>query len=202
MAEPETSKSRDRPPVPKPSEITALLNDAETSREAMDEVFRAVYSELKRLAQSVLGGSGSNTLNATALVHEAYAKLISGSELNINGRQHFYALCGRTMRYIVIDHARSRLSAKRGGGHYQVTWNEDRLVDLSRPESLLALDAALTALEKLDPRLVELLHYRVFAGMSLPEIAPLFGVGVRQLQRDWKRAQIWITEVLDEGIEE
>jgi len=202
MADSEGIESDGESSVPNPSEITSLLNDAETSREAMDEVFQAVYSELKRLAQSVLGGSGNNTLNATALVHEAYAKLISGSELNINGRQHFYALCGRTMRYIVIDHARSRLSAKRGGGQHQVTWNEDRLVDLDRPESLLALDAALTSLEKLDPRMVELLHYRVFAGMSLEEIAPLFGVGVRQLQRDWRRAQIWITEVLNEGIED
>lgn len=202
MAEPGEIAPQDSSSVSSPSDITVLLNDAGSSREAMDEVFKTVYSELKRLAQNVLSGSGSNTLNATALVHEAYAKLITGSELNVNGRQHFYALCGRTMRYIVIDHARSRLSAKRGGGQYQVTWFDDRLVDMSRPESLLALDGALTALEKLDPRLVELIHYRVFAGMSLQEIGPLFGVGVRQLQRDWKRAEIWITELLDEGIEE
>ncbi len=202
MAEPGEIAPQDSSSVSSPSDITVLLNDAGSSREAMDEVFKTVYSELKRLAQNVLSGSGSNTLNATALVHEAYAKLITGSELNVNGRQHFYALCGRTMRYIVIDHARSRLSAKRGGGQYQVTWFDDRLVDMGRPESLLALDGALTALEKLDPRLVELIHYRVFAGMSLQEIGPLFGVGVRQLQRDWKRAEIWITELLDEGIEE
>lgn len=185
-----------------PAAITAILNDSDASSRTLDRVFVSVYGELKRLAHYVLGGPGGQTLNATALVHEAYAKLISSEDLTINGRQHFYALCGRTMRFVVIDHARKRLSEKRGGGMNQITWNEDQLIDFENPESLLALDSALSQLEALDARLVELVHYRVFAGMELNEIAPLLGVGIRQLQRDWKRAQIWITEALSEGFDE
>lgn len=184
-----------------PAAITAILNNSSSSRQALDRVFVSVYGELKRLAQYVLGGPGSQTLNATALVHETYAKLISSQDLSVSGRQHFYALCGRTMRFIVIDHARKRLAEKRGGGMHQVTWNESQLIDFEHPESLLALDCALTQLETLDARLVELIHYRVFAGMELTEIAPLLEVGIRQLQRDWKRAQIWITEAMNEGID-
>lgn len=187
---------------PEPESITAILNNTQaTSQEALDQVFSSIYAELKQMAQGVLKGSVNNTLNSTALVHEAYAKLVCAEEVTVNGRQHFYALCSRIMRQIVIDHARKKLSMKRGGGQFQVTWQEDLMIDLSRPESLLSLDHALTQLEALDQRLVDLIHYRVFAGLELSEIAPLQGVTIRQLQRDWQRARVWVTEALGEGIE-
>ncbi|MCB1589335.1 MAG: sigma-70 family RNA polymerase sigma factor [Xanthomonadales bacterium] len=181
-----------------PASVTAILNDGGASREAMDQVFALVYGELRRLAARVLGQGGGATLNATGLVHEAYAKLISSESLNVSGRQHFYSLCARTMRQIVIDQARSKLSARHGGGLHAITLSDSGLIDLARPESLVALDAALDRLERQDPRLVELLQYRVFAGMELSEIAPLLGVTIRQLQRDWQRARIWITAALDD----
>jgi RNA polymerase sigma factor (TIGR02999 family) len=183
------------PPEP-PTSVTAALNAAGSGREGLDQVFGLVYAELKRIASRVLAQSAHSTLNPTALVHEVYAKLIGSEELDLQGRQHFYALCARTMRHVVVDHARSRCAGKRGGGEAVVPLADDDAIDMSQPETLVALDLALDRLEQRDPRLVELLHYRVFAGMELAEIAPLFGVTVRQLQRDWQRARIWIADAL------
>lgn len=182
--------------TPSDGSVTAILNAAGSGREGLDQVFGLVYVELKRIALRVLGQSGQSTLNPTALVHEVYAKLIGSDSLGVQGRQHFYALCARTMRQIVVDHARGRCADKRGGGQAMAALTEDGAIDVSQPETLVALDIALDRLEERDPRLVELLHYRVFAGMELGEIAPLFGVTVRQLQRDWQRARIWIADAL------
>jgi RNA polymerase sigma factor (TIGR02999 family) len=179
-----------------PTSVTAVLNAAGSGRAGLDQVFGLVYAELKRIASRVLAQSAQSTLNPTALVHEVYAKLIGSEQLGLQGRQHFYSLCARTMRQIVVDHARNRCAGKRGGGEAMVALTDDGAIDVSQPETLVALDVALDRLEQRDPRLVELLHYRVFAGMELAEIAPLFGVTVRQLQRDWQRARIWIADAL------
>jgi len=181
-----------------PTSVTEILNAALDRQDALDRAFGCVYPELKRIAYRVLGSGGHATLNPTSLVHEAYAKLIGGETLSLGGRQHFYALCARTMRQIVVDYARSRMSAKRGGGIAALPLNEDGVAELASPETILALDLALDWIEQRDPRLVTLLHYRVFAGMELPEIALLMGVTTRQLQRDWQRARIWMTEALVE----
>lgn len=179
------------------TEVSAALNGASDARLALNQVFELVYAELRRIAQGVLGATpGAVTLNATALVHEAYAKLIGSAGLDLKGRQHFYSLCARTMRQIVIDHARRRLAGKRGSGAIAVELREDGVIDLARPESLVALDHALERLAERDPRLVEILQYRLFAGMELSEIAPLFGVTLRQIQRDWQRARIWLVDSL------
>lgn len=183
-------------------QVTAILSaahgDGGLQREDLDRLFGLIYVELRRIAARTLGPGQGATLNPTALVHEAYAKLIGGNPLDIEGRRHFLALCARVMRQIVIDHARGRCADKRGGGAAALELDENDPLDLSRPESLLALDRALERLETRDPRLVQLLHYRVFAGLELAEIAPLLQVTVRQLQRDWQRARIWlIDEMLD-----
>lgn len=181
-----------------PTSVTEILNAALDRQDALDRAFGCVYPELKRIAYRVLGSGADSTLSPTSLVHEAYAKLIGGETLSLGGRQHFYALCARTMRQIVVDYARSRMSAKRGGGIAALPLNEDGVAELASPETILALDLALDWIEQRDPRLVTLLHYRVFAGMELAEIAPLMGVTTRQLQRDWQRARIWMTEALVE----
>lgn len=178
------------------TEVTALLNAAGSNRESLDQVFGLVYAELKRIAARVLSQAAPSTLNPTALVHEVYAKLIGSEQLGLQGRQHFYSLCARTMRQIVIDHARGRCAGKRGGGQPHAVLTDDGAIDVSHPETLVALDVALERLAQRDPRLVELLQYRVFAGLEMIEIAPLLGVTVRQLQRDWQRARIWIADAL------
>lgn len=176
--------------------ITAILNSAANTREGLDEVFATVYLELKPLARRMLAGGPGATLTPTVLVHEAYAKLIGSAHLSVAGRRHFFALCARTMRQIVVDHARSRMSGKRGGGRATVGLTDQGLIDIARPESLVAMDEALQWLEQLDPRLVEVIQFRVFAGLPLPEIAALLDLSTRQLQRDWQRGRAWLAEAL------
>ena len=182
-----------------PAAITRVLNGADSSRDSLDRVFSLVYSELKPIARRMLANSRHQTLSPTVIVHEAYAKLIGSESLSIAGRKHFYALCARTMRQIVVDYARSRMAAKRGSGQVMASFDEEGVIDLARPESLVAMDEALRWLEERDPRLGELVHLRVYVGMPLPEIADLMQVTPRQLQRDWQRARAWLTEALLEG---
>ncbi len=182
-------------------ELTQILNSADNTQERLSLAFNAVYNELRHLAGYVLKGRGSDaTLNATSLVHETYARLIGSEKLSITGRRHFFSLCARVMRNILTDYARRNMADKRGGGVANVPLTEDGAIDASKPESIAALDEALTWLEERDPRLVELLQLRIYAGLELPEIAPLLDVSVRQLQRDWSRAQVWLSDALNRGI--
>ena len=181
---------------PHHADITRILNDAASTRDGLDQVFGAVYAELKPVARRLLASSHGGTFSPTVLVHEAYAKLIGGAALNLEGRRHFFALCARTMRQIVVDHARARSADKRGGGRAAVSLDEEGVIDLARPESVLALDEALAWLSERDERLVQLIDLRVYAGLELSEIASLLEVGERQLQRDWQRGRAWLTEAL------
>lgn len=180
-------------------ELTRLLNDAGSARDGLDAAFNLVYNQLKRVAVGVLGPAGNQTLNATSLVHEAWVKLIDVDTLSLDGRKHFFALCARTMRQIVTDHARRRLASKRGGGQVVLPLTEDGAIDLGRPEAVVAMDQAMTWLGERNERLMQLLELRVYGGLSLEQIAPLQGVTVRQLQRDWLRARAWLIEALDES---
>ena len=176
--------------------ITRILNESGDSSAALERVFTLVYAELKPIARRMLAGSRHHTLSPTVMVHEAYAKLIGSETLNIEGRRHFFALCARTMRQIVVDYARSRVTDKRGGGQAMASFDEEGVIDLARPESLVAMDEALRWMEDHDPRLVNLIHLRVYVGMELAEISELLEVTPRQLQRDWLRARAWLSEAL------
>jgi len=179
-----------------PASITYLLNSADDDLEGLNQVFGAVYAELKPIARNILSKSQQNTLTPTVVLHEAYAKLIGSENLNLQGRRHFFALCARTMRQIVVDYARSRMSAKRSPDQPLASLNNEGVIDFEHPESLVAMGEALQWLEDRDPRLVELIHLRIYAGLSLDEIAPLMEVTTRQLQRDWQRGRVWMTEAL------
>ena len=150
---------------------------------SFDVVYAAAYDELRRIARGQRYRGPAVTLTTTALVHEVYAKLIGSEQLGLQGRQHFYSLCARTMRQIVIDHARGRCAGKRGGGQPHAVLTDDGAIDVSHPETLVALDVALERLAQRDPRLVELLQYRVFAGLEMIEIAPLAFMRGRTLSR-------------------
>lgn len=178
--------------------ITEILNSVD-GREGVDQVFSRLYVELKPIARRLLAGARGETISPTVLVHEAYAKLIGSEVLNVTGRRHFFALCARIMRQIVVDYARGKLADKRGGGQATVALTDEGVIDISRPESLVAMDEALEWLEQHDPRLVELIHLRVYAGLELPDIAPMLEVTTRQLQRDWQRARAWLSEALLES---
>lgn len=182
-----------------PAEITRLLNAADDQHDALDQVFVMVYDELKPIARNLLARSRHQTLSPTVVVHEAYAKLIGTESLSISGRRHFFALCARTMRQIVVDYARSQLADKRGAGARAVELTDEGVIDFDNPESQLAMDQALKWLEARDPRLVELIHLRVYVGLDLAEIGELLEVTPRQLQRDWQRARAWLGEALLQG---
>jgi RNA polymerase sigma factor (TIGR02999 family) len=178
------------------SDLTRLLAGDLEGPAALDQAFALVYAELKAIAHRALARSAEGTLCTTALVHETYARLAGDAAPDLRGRKHFYALCARAMRQIVIDHARRRQAQKRGDGRPVLELMDGDAVDYAQPDTLVALDAALDALERHDPRLVELLHQRLFAGLDLGQIAELQGIGLRQAQRDWQRARLWLHHTL------
>jgi RNA polymerase sigma factor (TIGR02999 family) len=163
----------------------------------LSRVFPVVYEELRRIAhRALLRARGSATLSTTALVNETYLKLAGHADLDLEGRKHLFALCARAMRQIVVDHARRRHADKRGG---EPAWSLDTLDadSADRPETVVALDEALTALAERDPRLVRLIEYRVFGGLDSAGIAELLGLSPRSVQREWLRARAWVGRALD-----
>lgn len=173
--------------------VTALIEAAGSGdAAALKALFTRVYDELKLLARRQLAASAGHTLNTTGLVHEAYMKLAQPAGGKLHNRTHFFALAAKAMRQIVIDHARARLTEKRGGENlHLVTLDEAAGIadsDLG-PDELLRLDRALTALEAEEPRLSDLVELRFFAGLSLSDIATLREISERTLNRDWRRAK-------------
>lgn len=177
-------------------EVTRLLEDCRGGDPvARDRLFALVYQELKRIARRQSRGQREATLSTTALVHETFVRLAAHESIAAGSREHFFALCARAMRQVVIDHARRRHAGKRGFGLNFALDENDAAVDAD-PAMLLALDESLAQLEAHDPRLVQLVELRAFAGLSPDAIAELLGVTVRTVQRDWLRARAWLDAAL------
>ena len=171
-------------------EITELLQAARSGdAPALDLVFAKVYPTLRALAGARMRGAvGETTLSPTALVHETYIKLIGAHHLDLADHHHFFACAARAMRQILIDHARARASQRRGGALAKV--DLDHVDVASEPDhDLLDLDAALDNLEAIDSSLRELVEMRVFAGMTLEQLAQITGRSLRSVNRDWQRAR-------------
>ena len=172
-------------------EVTRLLRSArEGEPAALERLVPLVYEDLRRLARRQLGYErGERTLNPTALVHESYFKL-SGGALAAEDRAHFLALAARAMRQVLVDHARERNAAKRGGGLWErTTLTDGAWVRELSPDDLLALD---DALESLPPRQRQIVECRFFGGMEDREIAAALGVSERTVLRDWAKARAWL----------
>jgi len=168
--------------------------------DALDALYAQVYDQLRRMAHDQRARQGaSETLNTTALVHEAYLRLSESDAAAWNDRAHFLALAARAMRFVVVDHARARLADKRGGGAHAVSFDEEQLPPEHRSEHILAIDEALTRLEGHDARLGQLVQLRFFAGLSYPEIAEATGLSVPTVKRDWARARAWLYRFMTEG---
>jgi RNA polymerase sigma factor (TIGR02999 family) len=189
-------------------DITGLLQAwSAGQREAGDQVFSRVYRELRRLARAqLLRGRPGDTLNTTAVVHEAYLKLIDRDRVTVGDRQHFFSLAARAMRQIIVDHARHRLAQKRGGGarHTDVGDNlpdgrPDAAAALQRAAEVLAVDAALSKLAVLDPRLARIVELRFFGGLDVPEAAEALDISPRTLKRDWRKAKAYLFRELAAG---
>lgn len=170
--------------------------------DALEGLFPLVYDELRRIAHRHLArrGRDGQTLTTTALVHETYLKLVDATRASWSDRAHFFALASRAMRFILVDHARSRVSAKRGGeAQVDLSLNETHVAAADRPEHLLAIDEALTALGQQSERLSQLVHYRFFGGMEYEEIAAVTGLSVPTVKRDWARARAWLYDFMREA---
>lgn len=168
-------------------------------RSALDELFRLLYDELKEIAgRQRRRWHGNYTLDTTALLHEAYLKLVGRSSLDVEGRAHFRALSARAMRHILCDYARDRGAKKRGGALERLTPEELDVpagkVEFTERESerLVALDEALHRLEAVDPRQSGVVECRFFGGLTVEETAMALGISPRTVKRDWAVAQAWL----------
>ncbi len=173
-------------------EITRLLEKwREGDRQAADRLFPLLYRELRALAHRQLARRGSgDSLVTTALVHEAYLKLVGRSRASIEDRRHFFAISSRVMRGILVDQARKRSSEKRGGKADRLPLDERKLPVAERAAQVVALDEALGGLEELEPGLSQVVELRFFGGLSVEEAAEVLDVSPRTVKRRWRRARI------------
>jgi RNA polymerase sigma factor (TIGR02999 family) len=180
------------------ADITAWLDAArEGDRDALDRVLATLYQELHTMARRQLAGQHGQTLDATALVHEAYLKLIGRREAKFDDRAHFFAYAASAMRSVVVDYARQRLAQKRGGDLHRVTELPEEIEGgLRLDEDMLGLDTALTQLSAVDERLGQVVELRYFAGLSELEIATLLNRSERSIRRDWQKAKLFLLAAL------
>lgn len=187
------------------SEITRILRSVSASRnEATEQLLPAVYDQLRRLAAGKLASESSgHTLQPTALVHEAYIKLLSSIEDSWENRAHFFGAAAEAMRRILIDHARSKKRIKRGGSSKPVSLDdvdEPELVSSEKAEELIELDAALKKLEALDPIKAQLVKIRYFAGLTMPQAAEILSISQRTAERHWTFARVWLQEEISRSV--
>ena len=182
------------------SETTGLLRAwADGDQAALEKLTPRVYNELHRIAKHfMLGEQPGRTMQTTALVHEAYLKLIDISNVDWQHRAHFFAISAQIMRRILLEHARKRVAVKRGGAA-AVRLNLDEVpeVGTSRAREVIALDDALNELAKIDPRKAQVIELRFFAGLSVQETAEVLKVSADTVMRDWKLARAWLLNELD-----
>lgn len=176
------------------ADITQWLDAAHNGDpEAMGRVLSTLYQELHAMARRQLAGQHGQTLDATALVHEAYLKLIGRREAQFEDRAHFFAYAASAMRSVVVDYARQRMAQKRGGDLHRVTdLPEEVEGGLRLDEDMLGLDTALTRLADVDARLAQVVELRYFAGLSELEIAGLLKRSERSIRRDWQKARMFL----------
>ena len=184
--------------MPEKPDITVLLNDLTGgNRTIVDALLPEVYDELRRIAaRQLMGERRDHTLNTTALVHEAYLKLVRQDKSDWKNRAHFFGIAALAMRRILINYANQRLAEKRGGGVASVTFDDSLAPREARAEELIALDEALSRLEKLSERQAKVVTMRYFGGLKQAEIAEALGVSEPTVRRDWQFAKAWLTREL------
>jgi RNA polymerase sigma factor (TIGR02999 family) len=184
-----------------PQEITRLLADWNAGdAAALERLAPLVYAELRRIARRQMGGEREgHTLQATALVNEAYLRLAGGGGLALQDRAHFYAVCAQVMRHVLVDHARAHARDKRGGGAPHVPLDEAADAGAAGSAELVALDEALRGLEEVDPRKARVVALRYFAGLSIEETAEVLGISPTTVRREWRRAKAWLYRAIAEG---
>ena len=184
--------------TPDAGTITRLLAQAGAGdRLAYDQLIPLIYEELRAIAAVHLQGERPNhTLQATALVHEAYIRIAGLKEMSWRDRKHFFGVASGAIRRILVDHARKVKARKRGDGAKKVSLDSVQLMPERKDVNLLALDDALNELVKLDERQCKIVELRFFGGMTVPEVAKVLGISTRTIEGDWKMAKSWLRQRL------
>jgi RNA polymerase sigma-70 factor (ECF subfamily) len=187
-----------RPSATTSHKVTKLLVAwGDGDERALEQLTPMVYQELRRMARRYMTGErAGHTLDATALVHEAYLKLVDVNRIRWQNRAHFFAMSARLMRRILVDIARTRGSHKRGADAHRITYTEALSVMVDRGHDLVAVDEALEELATLDPRKARVVEFRFFGGLTVDETAEALQVSPQTVMRDWKLAKAWLLKQL------
>src|SRR5262245_25670482 len=179
---------------PPPNEVTQLLREwSQGDQAAPEKLMPLVYGELRRMAHRYMAGQNpGHTLQTTALIHEAYLRLVNQSEKQWQNRSHFFAVAARAMRHILVDYARSKQAEKHGGGAQELSLDEALTVSQERAAEVVALDDALEELAKIDRRKSQIVELRFFGGLSVEETAEVLRVSAITVMRDWSMAKAWL----------
>jgi len=179
---------------PSREEVTDVLNNwTNGDQEALNRLMPLVYDELHRLASRYLRHERvGHTLQTTALVHEAYLKLVDQKNANSQNRVQFFSLAAKVMRHILVDYARSRNASKRGGSYCRLSLDEALISDEEVDPDLVALDKALNALSAIDPQQSRVVELRVFGGLTVEETAEALAISPRTVKREWSMAKAWL----------
>ena len=180
-------------------DITLLLERAALAGSPPNEskLFELVHEELRQLARSAMRSERrEHTLQPTALVNEAYLRIVGSEPISWESRAHFYHAAARVMRRILIDHARARLTKKREGQRFQVELADGLIVDLPRSDEMLALNEALERLQEMSPRCARVVELRFFAGLSVEETAELLSLSTKTVKRETQFARVWLEQQL------
>ena len=185
-------------------EVTRILRNLAKGQgdqaDATDRLFEAAYQELHRLAAALMGNERQDhTLQATALVNEAYLRLIGDAPVEWQSRAHFFGIVASAMRRVLVEHARRRSAEKRGGGWEKVTLDEKLHLAGGSELDILELDRTLTRYAEIDPRAARVVELRVFGGFKEKEIAEILGISERTVRGDWRVAAMWLTHELGGG---
>lgn len=188
--------------MPEASEITQLLRQLRTGEpDAASKLFPLVYGELRRLANSQMAGERrGHTLQATAVVHEAYMRMAGAEPIDWHDRAHFFAFAARTMRQVLMDYARQRRAGKRGGpAQHRVDLDAELLIGDDRLADVIALDDLLNRLAAMDPDQARIVELRFFGGLNVEETAEALGTSPSTVKREWKMAKAWLDRELATG---
>ena len=181
-------------------DITGLLKAwADGDTRALEQLTPLVYDELRRIARRYIRQRNPQTLQTTALAHEAYIRMVGADGLRWQDRAHFFAVAAQMMRRIVVDAARARVAAKRKGSAIRVTFSEDLAISVGEDANLLALNDALAALAKLDARKARVVELRFFGGLSVEETAEVLEISPDSVMRDWRLAKPWLAREVKRG---
>jgi RNA polymerase sigma factor (TIGR02999 family) len=178
---------------------TDVLTELRSGQQAsLDRLVPLVYEELRAIARRQLAArGGGGTLQTTALVHEAYLKLVDQSKAAWQDRAHFLAVASLAMRHVLVDRAKARAALKRGGDRRRITLDEEEIAIDDQPEALLQLNEALNRLAQVQPRLARVVECRFFGGLTEEEIAAALDITVRTVQRDWMKARMLLRRALE-----